>query len=108
MLGFTQKAPARLGFPGALPQRRVVWMWFGAFPLPQPPCTRGKPGVGAGGISPSFHPQPNVSVQIRSVAQSCPTLCDPMGCSLLCSSVHGIFQARVLESLQEALLHYLL
>ena len=23
---------ARLGFPGALPQRRVVWMWFGAFP----------------------------------------------------------------------------
>ena len=27
-----QQAPARLGFPGALPQRRVVWMWFGAFP----------------------------------------------------------------------------
>ena len=24
--------PARLGFPGAPPQRRVVWMWFGAFP----------------------------------------------------------------------------
>ena len=31
------------------------------------------------------------------VAQSCPTLCDPMECSLLGSSVHGIFQARVLE-----------
>ena len=31
------------------------------------------------------------------VAQSCPTLCDPMGCSLPCSSIHGIFQARVLE-----------
>ena len=31
------------------------------------------------------------------VAQSCPTLCDPMGCSLPGSSVHGIFQARVLE-----------
>ena len=29
--------------------------------------------------------------------QSCPTLCDPMGCSLPGSSVHGIFQARVLE-----------
>ena len=27
-----QQAPARLGFPGALPQRRVVWMWFGALP----------------------------------------------------------------------------
>ena len=31
------------------------------------------------------------------VAQSCPTLCDPMDCSLPDSSVHGIFQARVLE-----------
>ena len=31
------------------------------------------------------------------VAQSCPTLSDPMGCSLTGSSVHGIFQARVLE-----------
>ena len=31
------------------------------------------------------------------VTQSCPTLSDPMDCSLLGSSVHGIFQARVLE-----------
>ena len=31
------------------------------------------------------------------VAQSCPTLRDPMDCSLPGSSVHGIFQARVLE-----------
>ena len=31
------------------------------------------------------------------VAQSCPTLHDPMDCSLLGSSVHGIFQVRVLE-----------
>ena len=31
------------------------------------------------------------------VAQWCLTLCDPMECSLLPSSVHGIFQARVLE-----------
>ena len=31
------------------------------------------------------------------VAQSCPTLYDPMDCSLPGSSVHGIFQARVLE-----------
>ena len=29
--------------------------------------------------------------------QSCPTLRDPMDCSLPGSSVHGIFQARVLE-----------
>ena len=31
------------------------------------------------------------------VTQSCPALCDPMDCSLPGSSVHGIFQARVLE-----------
>ena len=31
------------------------------------------------------------------VAQSCPTLCNPMDCSLPGSSVHGIFQAIVLE-----------
>ena len=32
-----------------------------------------------------------------AVTQSCPTLCDPMDCSLPGFSVHGIFQARVLE-----------
>ena len=31
------------------------------------------------------------------VTQSCPTLCDPIDCSLPGSSVHGIFQAIVLE-----------
>ena len=31
------------------------------------------------------------------VAQSCPTLCDPIDCSVSGSSVHGIFQAIVLE-----------
>ena len=39
-------------------------------------------------------------MQVKSeseVAQSCLTLGDPMDCSLPGSSVHGIFQARVLE-----------
>ena len=31
------------------------------------------------------------------VAQSCPTLCDPLDCSPPGSSVHGILQARILE-----------
>ena len=31
------------------------------------------------------------------VTQSCPTLCDPMDCSLPGFSVHGILQARILE-----------
>ena len=33
----------------------------------------------------------------REVTQSCLTLSDPMDCSLPGSSVHGIFQAGVLE-----------
>ena len=39
-------------------------------------------------------------VKVKSqgeVAQSCPTLSDPMDCSLPGSSIHGIFQARLLE-----------
>ena len=31
------------------------------------------------------------------VAQSCTTFCDPMDCGLPGSSIHGIFQARILE-----------
>ena len=31
------------------------------------------------------------------VTQLCPTLCDPMDCSLPGSSIHGTFQARILE-----------
>ena len=31
------------------------------------------------------------------VAKSCPTFCDPMDCNPPGSSVHGIFQARILE-----------
>ena len=32
------------------------------------------------------------------VAQSCPTLSDPMDCSLLGSSIHGISQAKILAA----------
>ena len=32
------------------------------------------------------------------VAQSCPTLCNPMDCNLPGSSVYGILQTRILES----------
>ena len=38
-----------------------------------------------------------IYIYICEVTQSCPTLCDPMDCSLPGSSVHGILQARVLE-----------
>ena len=34
---------------------------------------------------------------MRLVAKSCLTPCDPLDCSLPGSSVHGVFQARILE-----------
>ena len=37
------------------------------------------------------------SMYTVSVAQSCPTLCNPMDCSPPGSSVHGVLQARILE-----------
>ena len=37
------------------------------------------------------------SLSLSLFAQSCPTLCDPMDCSLPGSSVHGISQKRILE-----------
>ena len=46
----------------------------------------------------SFSNASKCKVQSESeVAQSCPTLSDPMDCSPSGSFVHGIFQARVLE-----------
>ena len=40
---------------------------------------------------------PGIFVACVLGIQSCPTLCDPMDCSLPGSSVHGISQARILE-----------
>ena len=36
-------------------------------------------------------------VCVRSISQSCPTLCNPLDCSPSRSSVHGISQARILQ-----------
>ena len=41
--------------------------------------------------------QPKCPERASSVTQSCPTLCDPVDCSLTGSSVHGISQARILD-----------
>ena len=45
----------------------------------------------------SLSTQEQAGYQYSEVAQLCPTLCDPVDCSLPGSSVHGILQARVLE-----------
>ena len=52
----------------------------------------GPQGSSDTGLKKSVH----ALVGARSL-QSCPTLCDPMDCSLPGSSVHGISQARILE-----------
>ena len=39
----------------------------------------------------------SVPLDKSEIARSYPTLCNPMKCSLPCSSIHGIFQAKVLE-----------
>ena len=38
-----------------------------------------------------------VCARVHAVSQSCPTLCDPMDCSLPGSCIHGMLQARILE-----------
>ena len=40
---------------------------------------------------------PYLFLHACSVTKSCLTLCDPIDCSMPGSSVHGIFQARILE-----------
>ena len=60
------------------------------------PCPWDSPGKNTG-VGCHFLLQ---CIRVKSeseVAQSCPTLSDPMDCSPPGSSIHGIFQARVLE-----------
>ena len=67
----------------------------GNSPAPPPP-TWDSPGRNTG-VGCCFLLQCMKVKSEREVAQSCPTLSDPMDCSPPGSSVHGIFQARVLE-----------
>ena len=60
------------------------------------PCPWDSPGKNTG-VGCHFLLQCMKMKSESEVAQSCPTLSDPMDCSLLGSSIHGIFQARVLE-----------
>ena len=60
------------------------------------PCPWDSPGKNTG-VGCHFLLQCMKVKSESEVVQSCPTLCNPMDCSLLGSSIHGIFQARVLE-----------
>ena len=60
------------------------------------PCLWDSPGKNTG-VGCHFLLQCMKVKSESEVAQSCPTLSDPMDCNLPGSSAHGIFQARVLE-----------
>ena len=60
------------------------------------PCPWDSPGKNTG-VGCHFLLQCRKVKSESEVTQSCPTLCDPMDCSLPGSSFHRIFQARVLE-----------
>ena len=60
------------------------------------PCPWDSPGKNTG-VGHHFLLQCMKVKSESEVPQSCPTPSDPMDCSLPGSSVHGIFQARVLE-----------
>ena len=63
---------------------------------PGSPCPWDSPGKNTG-VGCHFLLQRMKVKSESEVAQQCQTLSDPMDCSLPGSSVHGIFQARVLE-----------
>ena len=60
------------------------------------PCPWDSPGNNTG-VGCHFLLQCMTMKSESEVAQLCPTLSDPMDCSLPGSSIHGIFQAKELE-----------
>ena len=71
---------------------------YGAVPIEPTRLPRpwDSPGMNTG-VGRHFLLQCMIGISESEVAQSCPTLRDTMVCSLPGSSIHGIFQARVLE-----------
>ena len=81
-----QTAPSD-AWAGGCPIEPLNWFPFSPF-FPLATAT----ALEMGALHPSY-----ASESESEVAQSCPTLCDPMDCNLPGSSIHGILQARILE-----------
>jgi len=82
---------------GTWGQKELAHMWHRHRQQPtRLPHPWGSPGKNTG-VGCHFLLQCMKVKSESEVAQSCPTLSDPMDCSLPGSSVHGSFQARVLE-----------
>ena len=67
------------------------------FSIPKILNIKGKGGFPGGSVVKNPPANAEEGESESEVAQSCPTLCDPVDCSLPGSSVHGICQARILE-----------
>ena len=98
-----------MGFPGGSVEKnllliqellRLLLSHFSRVRLCATPLMAAYQALPSLGVSRQEHwsglPFPSPMRESEAV-QSCPTLSDPMDCSLPGSSVHGIFQARVLE-----------
>ena len=88
-------------FRGKKPPKSCTSLWPGA---PQAFCMRGSTQKTSSSSflhsCPEMDPTPFLGTSGQSscsVAQSCPTLCNPIDCSPPGSSVHGIVLARILE-----------
>ena len=88
------QAPLSMGF-----SRQECWSGL-PFPspgdLPNPGIEPGSPALQADALPPEPPRKPLTTVTAKSL-QSCPTLCDSIDGSPPGPSIHGIFQARVLE-----------
>ena len=92
-----QQTPLTMGFPRQEYWSRLTFLYPGDFPNPGIEPT--SPAL-TGGFFTTEPPGKLFIVNAygeSEVAQSCLTLCNPIDCSLPGFSIHGIFQARVLE-----------
>ena len=88
----------RLHFHFALEKEMATHSSVLAWRIPGMGEPGGLPSMGSHGVGHDWSDLAACThVHACSVAKSSPTLCDPMECRLPGSSVHGIFQARILE-----------
>ena len=82
--------------PNPCPLSRWCHQTISSSVVPFSSCPQSFPASGSFQMSQLFA-SPGKPESENEVAQSCPTLCDPMDCNLPGSSIHGILQARILE-----------
>ena len=93
----TCQVPLSMGIPGKNTAVGCHFLFHRIFPTQESNLSLLYWHAGSLPLSHQENPSDTAHICTCSVAQSCPFLCNPMNCSLSGSSVHGIFQARILE-----------